>query len=1367
MLTFAFFLLPAVGQAPELVVQSGHTWRIDSMVVSPDGKLVASASGRQGDGTVKLWETATGRNIRTLSAGGANALAFSPDGKSLAAGDDFSISIWEVNSGRELRRFYVSTAAEVRYLAFSPDGRHLASWTFSPIYGSGHERSGDEDRCPNVNKPGFCEARDVTVWDVAEGKFLFNVLRPQIDKPDVRTQYSWHVAFSPDGKTLAVGVDHFEMQLWDVATHKQLPVLPSSAAPFVFDSTGRQIASRTLQGETVVWDTATRKQVSTMANAGNPAAFAERDSILRTITGENNAEIVHSWNVADGSERGTLELDQELGCANCYVHLSPDGRWAVRGGFGEPKVVLWDLTAPSQPPRLWLDLEAPLVFSPDGRFLAAVTAGYYNAETASNAIWTVDLKSGGESCASAGKLYRIGAVAVNGAAARLAVASGDDVNLWDLSSGTRGPWLRGGNESIYDLSFSDDGKWLVSGYTTSNMAVSWMPGIASPGQKVPQHDWHEPPCRRETARPPYDYYHPNGVWDLASMSAVSRLPAMAAPVAISHDGTKIASATAGAVVNIWNVADATGGQIKDERPGRLIASEDTMVRALAISADNKWLATAMEDDNFLKIWDLATYKYVTTLSVPKGQPPKTVGGRTQIFPSTDIVALAFDPVSRILASGSEDGSVHLWNVGEQHEIGTSFKVEGSGWLGVKFSNDGQKLVATAGNRVEVWDPKTGTRISVLQTQGRSVSDAAFSADGKYVFTGGADGTTCLWDASSGRFVASLVAIDNTDWAVVDADGRWDASERAQTMMHYIQATKDGYEVFNLAQLKDIYHTPGLLSRILGYSKQPLAAVRPLSDIKLFPEITERSFDKANATLTVKLRNRGGSIGPVRIMVNGSLAFEDARSDQLKQQLKANPNLAVATVRVSLRASSGYNPSGQNKIEVITNDFDPKTQRSFVSSDPTTSARGAEIVGTATPDEGRKPTLYAVVAGISDYNGTALDLNFAAKDAESFAAALSVAAGRLFCPAENPKCEDKVRIKLFSTNSGVGQLPTKENIRAAFAAIAKEAKPEDILVVYLAGHGTSLKVGDDDTYFFLTQESEAGSPDAVAKNPERAISNTELLSWLTQEQWRPDKKGIDAGNKVLILDTCAAGAFENALTKEKQRSLSPDQIRALEKLKDRSGLQILMGSAANQSAYEASQYGQGLLTYALLEGIKGAALTNDRVETGRLFDYAVNRVPTMDITRGAIGLQSPRIFGSTSIPIGIMATKEDRDAVKILESPLPVFTRPFLFKKDENYDTLGLITELGNALYAAADPGSRGYGSARLPAPLVYVNEENFPGAYRVTGTYTDNNGTITINAVLRKDGNIIATLPEITAGREKMVDELLAAIRTELSKLKT
>ena len=85
--------------------------------------------------------------------------------------------------------------------------------------------------------------------------------------------------------------------------------------------------------------------------------------------------------------------------------------------------------------------------------------------------------------------------------------------------------------------------------------------------------------------------------------------------------------------------------------------------------------------------------------------------------------------------------------------------------------------------------------------------------------------------------------------------------------------------------------------------------------------------------------------------------------------------------------------------------------------------------------------------------------------------------------------------------------------------------------------------------------------------------------------------MPALKQVLIIDACASGrVVENLMA---QKDISSSTIRALERMKDRTGMHIITGCTADAVSYEASRFGQGLLTYSLLEGIKGTALRNDR------------------------------------------------------------------------------------------------------------------------------------------------------------------------------
>jgi RNA polymerase sigma factor (sigma-70 family) len=104
---------------------AGHDNTISSVIFSPDGQALVSASS---DGTVRLWETATGKERRRLPVPREEtpAIALSPDGTLLATGAGGRIRLWEVATGKERARF-TGQQGGVLGLAFSPDGRKLAS----------------------------------------------------------------------------------------------------------------------------------------------------------------------------------------------------------------------------------------------------------------------------------------------------------------------------------------------------------------------------------------------------------------------------------------------------------------------------------------------------------------------------------------------------------------------------------------------------------------------------------------------------------------------------------------------------------------------------------------------------------------------------------------------------------------------------------------------------------------------------------------------------------------------------------------------------------------------------------------------------------------------------------------------------------------------------------------------------------------------------------------------------------------------------------------------------------------------------------------------------------------------------------------
>src|SRR6266542_1276626 len=126
---FSFFIVISLfavswAQQPELVVQAGHADEVTSVAFGLDGKIVASGSR---DNTIKLWEVATGRELRTLRhSSSVRSVAFSVDGRTLASGGGGTIKLWEVATGRELHTL-TGHSSYITSVAFSADGKTLAS----------------------------------------------------------------------------------------------------------------------------------------------------------------------------------------------------------------------------------------------------------------------------------------------------------------------------------------------------------------------------------------------------------------------------------------------------------------------------------------------------------------------------------------------------------------------------------------------------------------------------------------------------------------------------------------------------------------------------------------------------------------------------------------------------------------------------------------------------------------------------------------------------------------------------------------------------------------------------------------------------------------------------------------------------------------------------------------------------------------------------------------------------------------------------------------------------------------------------------------------------------------------------------------
>jgi uncharacterized caspase-like protein len=512
-------------------------------------------------------------------------------------------------------------------------------------------------------------------------------------------------------------------------------------------------------------------------------------------------------------------------------------------------------------------------------------------------------------------------------------------------------------------------------------------------------------------------------------------------------------------------------------------------------------------------------------------------------------------------------------------------------------------------------------------------------------------------------------------------------------------------------IKERYYEPGLLAKILN--DQPLREVSKFDNVKLYPQISIDDPALGINTLGITLTNRGGGIGKV---------IADARGDN------ANPNAAQVTKRIDLQQFSRYYLPGQpNEIEVFA-----------YNDEGWLRSRSSKLVYTPPNEKALDPPrLWAVFLGVSDYRdgGTLRDLTFAAKDAEAMATAFRVASERLF-----PGRTD-VRVLTTSTDKPE-QKPTRQNIEATLKDLATKAKPNDILVLYLAGHGVSWG-GQDGDFYFLTMDASTGDLKDSSVRQATALSSEELANLVIK---------IPTSKQVMILDTCASGRLIEKLTET--RNVESSVIRAWDRMKDRAGLWILAGSAADAVSYESSRYGQGVLTYSLLQGLKrdwDKVLRRDEgsaqpelIDVSALFNYSADAVP--QLAQGIGGIQKPLIAArrdARSFDVGQLKS-EDRARIPLaLEKP--VYLRSDFQLASRPRDALELTKRIDALL---RENSSRG-----IDARLVFWGDiTEHPDAYRIAGRYDITGTKVTVKVYLYTFVQRGASIEEQEVGQSLTVE---------------
>ncbi len=625
--------LVQVNFANAQIVDCAFTQTFSSVLAiaySPDGKTLAASDS---SGEIRLWCVRDRQCLLTCSGhtNWVRAIKFSPDGRYLASSsDDHTLKIWDLQQGICLQT--IGEGIHSLGFSFSPDGRYIASGS--------------------VN-------HTIYYWDLQTGTCIREFSGHE--------NWSIDVKFHPQGhQIISGGADH-TVRVWDVTTGNCDRVLlghENWVTTVDYSVEGKTILSGGLDGTLRLWDVGSSEfgvALTERLRQRSSESESDPDPACRLVVRGHGDEIwsaVFSPNgecFASGGVGGLLRIWRTTD-GYCLHHLEghskrlwsvafhPDGHCLASGGEDQ-MIRFWQIYDGKclQSLNGYTNWFRSIAWSPDGQRL--ITA----SRDAQLRVWSLDF----DRCLQSLFEHTKSTLTVAYDPQGLTFASGSDdwtIRIWDAQTLASIQILRGHTGGILALVYSPDGKYLVS--AGSDLSIrTW---DTQRWRCLQIKNGHTDRIGGLAYHPRLDLIASAGedctvrIWNLQAQAPVQILSQhtnRAISVAFDPSGMILASGGMDSQILLWNIDT---GQICHTMTGH-----SGWILALAYSPNGQWLFSGASDDT-IKVWSMATGLCVDTL----------VGHHSWVW------SISISPCGRFLASASEDETIKIWDVANGKVVST-------------------------------------------------------------------------------------------------------------------------------------------------------------------------------------------------------------------------------------------------------------------------------------------------------------------------------------------------------------------------------------------------------------------------------------------------------------------------------------------------------------------------------------------------------------------------------------------------------------------------------------------------------------------------------------------------------------------------